>query len=65
MESSSVAAVGYDAQAMVLEVAFNHGAVYQYSDVPEAVYRALVGADSVGRYLNAHVKGSYAFVRVE
>ena len=64
MESSSVAEVGHDARAMVLEVVFKHGAVYQYSGVPAGVYRALVGADSVGRYLNEHVKGRYPYVRV-
>lgn len=62
--SSSVASVGYDPNTMTLEVEFSNGAVYQYFDVPETLYHDLMGASSVGTYLNQHIKGSYRYAQV-
>ncbi|MGI6098892.1 MAG: KTSC domain-containing protein [Kiritimatiellia bacterium] len=57
--SSSIAAVGYDPSTMTLEIEFKHGAVYQYFDVPEAVYRELMNADSKGIYFNSMIRGAF------
>lgn len=54
--SSNVAEVGYDSATEILEVAFVSGGVYQYFDVPDAVYVGLISAPSVGRYFDAYVK---------
>lgn len=62
--STNVVAVGYDLKSRTLEVEFKAGTVYQYFDVPEAEYRCLLGADSVGRYLNQNIKGSYRYVQI-
>lgn len=62
--SSSIGAVGYEASAMTLEVEFRDGSVYQYFDVPEAVYQELVGAESVGRYYNQNVREDYRYTRL-
>jgi len=61
VSSSNVAAVGYDADSLVLEVEFNSGGVYQYYDVPSFVYDELMGGGSVGTYLNQNIKGTYTF----
>lgn len=63
-DSSSVAAVGYDAKSKTLEVEFTSGSVYRYFDVPESEYRGLLGADSVGRYLNQSIKSTYRYGRL-
>jgi hypothetical protein len=47
-----------------LEVEFHSGHVYQYFNVPEQVFRALVTADSPGRALNRDVIGRYEEDRV-
>ena len=62
--SSNVASVGYDPGTMTLEVEFTNGSVYQYFDVPEAVYRELRGATSVGTYLNQSIKNSYRYAQI-
>ena len=62
--SSNIDSIGYDAPSQTLEVCFKSGHVYQYFDVPDAVYRGLLSADSHGRYLNQHIKGSYRYARV-
>lgn len=64
VNSSSVAAVGYDESSQTLQVEFNRGTTYQYFDVPEQIFEGLVQADSVGAYLNEQVKGIYRYTRV-
>ncbi len=64
VSSSNVASVGYDQNTMTLEVEFMKGSVYQYFDVPESEYSNLIGAESVGRYLNQNIKGNYRYVQI-
>lgn len=64
VSSSDLAEVGYDAPTMTLEIAFHSGGVYQYFDVPESVYQALISADSVGRFFHANVRNSYRHARL-
>ena len=46
VSSSSIRSVGYDPQTQTLELEFHNGGVYRYANVPEAVYRGLMLADS-------------------
>ncbi len=64
VSSSNVAAVGYDPNTQTLEVEFNNGSIYQYFDVPQTIYEALVSAESVGKFLNAQIKGYYRYAKV-
>lgn len=64
VDSSNIAAVGFDSTSETLEVEFKNGAVYQYFDVPERTYEELRDASSVGGYLASHVKGSFRFSKV-
>lgn len=45
----------------VLIVRFTTGAVYMYEDVPYALYKDLVNADSVGHALNESLKYNPAY----
>ena len=63
--SSNIASIGYDSMSQILEVEFLNGAIYQYYDVPEALYDGLMAADSHGKYLNEFIKkGGYRYDRV-
>jgi hypothetical protein len=64
VDSSNVAAVGYEEDSQTLQVEFNNGSTYQYFDVPQAIFDDLLGASSVGQYLNKIVKGTYRYSRV-
>ena len=64
MQSSNVAEIGYDPATMTLEVAFTSGSLYQYFDVPQAIYTELLGAESIGKYLNQYIKNSYRYTRL-
>jgi hypothetical protein len=65
VDSSTLASVGYDPAAKVLEVQFRHGGVYQYLDVPADVHRDLMSANSIGHYISRVIKPNYAFRRLE
>lgn len=64
VSSSDLRSVGYDPKSQILEIEFNSGGVYQYSAVPENVYRELMGASSHGQYFHRNIKNSYSYRRV-
>jgi hypothetical protein len=56
-DSTNIAAIGYDRERAVLRVRFRDGSEYDYADVGEAMYAALVSAPSIGVHNAAHVRG--------
>jgi len=64
VESSNIESIGYDSKSQTLEIEFLNGSLYQYFDVPEHIFSALMNADSHGKYLNANIKGIYRFSKV-
>lgn len=57
--SSNIASVGYDAEKQILEIEFQHGAIYQYLDVPKEVYDRLMNAPSIGSYFMHNFKNKF------
>lgn len=49
---------------MTLEVAYRNGAVYQYYDVPQALYEDLLTAGSIGGFLNTQIKNNFRYARL-
>lgn len=65
VSSSNLASVGYDENSSTLEVEFNHGGIYQYSNVPESVYNGLMNASSHGSYFDSNIKkAGYSYKKV-
>jgi hypothetical protein len=65
VQSSSVAAIGYERRRARLLVKFrSSGAVYAYDDVPLKVFQELESAPSKGRYVNHRIKGRYRYERM-
>ena len=64
VSSSSIASVGFDIALATLEVEFVSGAVYRYFAVPAAVHLQLMGAASMGAFLNRFVRDVFPFARV-
>ncbi len=64
VRSSSINGVGYDPKTRTLEVKFNNGGVYHYFNVPSAIYRALLNAESKGRFVNFKIKGNYPYQQI-
>lgn len=61
--SSDLVSVGYDPTSHILEIEFKIG-LYQYDDVPESVYNALMSAASLGKYFHAFIKNAYTPRRI-
>ena len=58
--SSTLDWAGYDANTKTLYVEFLSGTtVYAYADVPADVWEGFKGADSVGSYYHANIRGKY------
>ncbi len=57
--TSNIADFEYKSQ--VLTVNFFDGSIYEYFDVPKAVYVKLVNADSPGRFARRHIFNSYVY----
>ena len=65
VESSNIAAAGYDADALTLRVRFTSGDEYVYIGVTEDVGQAFFEAESVGRYFNANIRHAYTFEKID
>ena len=64
LDSSMIRSAGYDASNKKLNVKFNDGHTYVFSDVPESVYQDLLKSESAGGYFNASVRGKYSHEKV-
>ena len=64
VDSSNIASVGYCANDNVLEVEFHSGGLYEYYEVPLAIYEGLMAADSKGSYFYQEIRGSYRYARI-
>jgi hypothetical protein len=63
VDSTTMRSVGYDSAQEILEVVFTSGAVYQYLEVPAAVFDELMHAESKGRYFNQEIRDDYTALR--
>lgn len=62
-ESSNIAKGAYVAETKELEITFNNGGVYIYSDVPVEIARAYKGTESVGKFFYAYIKGKFDYTK--
>lgn len=62
--SSNIASIGYDEPTQTLEVEFLNGMLYQYYNVPQALFDQLLQEGSKGRFLNMYIKNAYPYSRV-
>ncbi len=51
----------FEYQSQVLKVSFTDGSVYEYFDVPKAVYVKLINADSPGRFARRHIYNNFVY----
>lgn len=59
--SSNILGAGYDPASKTLEIQFNNGAIYRYSGVPEATYKAMWEAESMGKFVHSQIATKYKF----
>lgn len=64
VNSSNIKSIGYDGRNNCLEIEFNNGSIYEYSNVPNDIYLSLMSAPSHGKYFNQYIKKNYTFKKV-
>jgi hypothetical protein len=62
--SSTVASIGYDEKSETLEVEFLNGTIYQYYNVPAALFEQFRIAPSKGQFLNTMIRNAYPYSKV-
>lgn len=62
--SSAVERVDYAPRSRTLDVWYSGGRHYRYLDVPQAMYKDLLDAPSIGAFVNQRIKPDFAFVEV-
>lgn len=65
VDSTSIAAIGYDRARSELYVQFVDGGTYAYSLVPVRIYLELLTSESKGRYVNTRIKPNHAARQVD
>src|SRR6266516_4429477 len=65
VQSSAIAAVGYSKRRHILEIEFVNGAIYRYLDVPSAVHRDLMSAESKAGFYDSKIRRHYSSVLVQ
>ena len=61
VDSTAIEKIDYRLDRNELFVTFTSGRKYVYFDVPAAIHRHFLDADSFGRYFNANIRDHYDF----
>jgi KTSC domain len=64
VSSSNIESIGYSPDIQLLEIEFKNGNVYQYFDIPQTTFDALMSASSHGTFFAASIRGVFRFARV-
>ncbi len=64
VKSSNIKSIGYEESIKTLEIEFKNGSVYQYSRVPEDIYRKLINAPSHGKYFLRFIRDKFPTERM-
>jgi hypothetical protein len=65
VESSAISAIGYSKRRHILDIEFVNGAIYRYLDVPSAVHRDLMSAESKARFYDSKIRRHYRSVLIQ
>jgi hypothetical protein len=66
VQSSNIAAVGYDTIQNVLHIQFKgKDTVYEYNGVPVEVYELMISTDSIGSFYARNIKSNYKGKAIE
>lgn len=63
VNSSSLTAVGYEADTQTLTIEFRNGGTYEFYEVPESTHQELMAAGSHGEYFARNIRGKYRYAK--
>ncbi len=64
VSSSYISSIGYDPESKTLEIEFHSRGVFQYFNVTESIYSALMSASSHGSYFHRYIKDPYQWTKI-
>lgn len=64
LDSSALKAISYERGRKSLVVEFTNGGIYEYGSVEPAQFKALLNADSAGRFFIKEIRNSYPYRKV-
>lgn len=64
LHSTAVDRVDYTPTTQQLDIWYSGGGHYVYHAVPESIYRQLLAANSVGAFVNTHIKPRFRYEEV-
>ena len=64
VSSSNIRSIGYVSKSQTLEIEFHSGGIYQYFNVPESIYNALMSASSHGSYFHHNIRDRYRYEKI-
>ena len=64
VSSSNIRSIGYDSNSQTLEIEFHSGGIYQYYNVPNSTYNALMSASSHGSFFHRHIKDQFGCTKI-
>jgi hypothetical protein len=65
VSSSNIRSIGIDVKFQTLEIEFQDGDIYQYFNIPESIYSALMSASSHGSYFHCYIKDQYQWTKIQ
>lgn len=65
VESSQIAAIGYDAASLTLGITFKQGGHYRYAGVRQEHFDEFRLAPSAGKHFEKFIRGRYSYQRVQ
>lgn len=65
VESSQIAAIGYDAATLTLGVTFKQGGHYRYANVGPEDFEAFRLAPSAGRHFDKFIRSRFSYQRIQ
>lgn len=64
IDSTNLKSAKYNTETKLLEIAFQNGSVYEYTDVPWSVFTKFRMAESQGKFFNASISRKYDYKKV-
>lgn len=59
LKSQLLQSVGYDPARNLLHIEFVNHRVYEYGNIPQWLFDALLRADSAGKFFHREIRGKY------
>lgn len=60
-DSKTISTIKYEQKTKVLTITYTTQKTYDYAKVPEQIWSGCLVAESIGKFVNEHIKGQYQY----